>query len=185
MVPQIGDDLLSYRGRSFPLQRELNSLQGRKFGVIHSYDALASFTLYHKLFLPNSALDQNSFLPYRSMVKVDFRSKEVSLIKVEVSLIKVGADHPEFTPLERGESLDEGGSPQVGGSHRFTLGNQKSGMRSWEAEISQVGGGQEALEAVEKGRNFTSGRRSSGDRAAHKFVACGMRSRRDAWGSAS
>ncbi len=53
----------------------------------------------------------------------------------EDGLSTVGADHPEFTPLERGESLDEGGSPQVGGSHRFTLGNQKSGMRSWERHL--------------------------------------------------
>ena len=29
----------------------------------------------------------------------------------------IGVGRPEFTPLERGESLDEGGSLQEGGGH--------------------------------------------------------------------
>jgi hypothetical protein len=33
------------------------------------------------------------------------------------SLSAVGVDRPEFTPLERDKSLDEGGSLQVGGGH--------------------------------------------------------------------
>jgi hypothetical protein len=50
----------------------------------------------------------------------------------DCSVSSVGADHPEFTPLERGKSLDEGGSPQVGGGHPV-IGH------------SLVGGGQEEM----------------------------------------
>jgi hypothetical protein len=71
----------------------------------------------------------------------------------EDSLIAVGVDRPEFTPLERGKSLDEGGSPQVGGG------------RPWEDIMLRY-------------RKSTSGRRSSGDRA----LTCGRRSRGDIWG---
>jgi len=53
----------------------------------------------------------------------DFKSKGDSLSSL-------GADHPEFTPLERDKSLDEGGSLQVGGGHLVK-------------GISLVGGGQE------------------------------------------
>jgi hypothetical protein len=57
----------------------------------------------------------------------------------DCSVSSVGAGHSEFTPLERGKSLDEGGSPQVGGGHDEVVPRglsveslHKSGRRSWE-----------------------------------------------------
>jgi hypothetical protein len=60
----------------------------------------------------------------------------------------VGADHPELTPLERGTSLAEGGSPQVGGGHSPTRPKTLG-------ESSQVGGGHNGLLGIadkEKGK---------------------------------
>ncbi len=68
------------------------------------------------------------------LINGGFRSKEASLITV-------GAGHPEFTPLERGKSLDEGGSPQVGGGHG--PGSPHVGGCHPVMEFSLVGGGQE------------------------------------------
>ncbi len=43
-------------------------------------------------------------------------SKGVKRLSLSLNLA-VGAGHPELKPLERGESLDEGGSLQEGGGH--------------------------------------------------------------------
>lgn len=65
------------------------------------------------------------------------------------SISSVGVDRPEFTPLERGKSLNEGGSPQVGGGHPWDAIFFHCGRRSCfhgrEARkvIPFVGGGQE------------------------------------------
>jgi hypothetical protein len=54
----------------------------------------------------------------------------------DCSVSSVGAGHPEFTPLERGKSLDEGGSPQVGGGHvQHLVGSKepsKEAHKKWE-----------------------------------------------------
>jgi hypothetical protein len=97
------------------------------------------------------------------LVNTGYRQKESSLNLV-------GADHPEFTPLERVRSLAEGGSPQVGGSHLTPpeiqgLGVKlTSGRRSWERPFVVLG----------NNRNPKSGRRSSGDRAFVLLVGGGQ-----------
>jgi hypothetical protein len=54
------------------------------------------------------------------------------------SVSSVGMDRPEFTPLKRGKSLDEGGNPQVGEGRRQKPMITREAYK-WEEAIKSIG----------------------------------------------